>query len=186
MDKEKALKKIADEIADCAECKKGKSGLPVPGEGNPDAKVMFVGEAPGPTESMTGKPFVGRSGKFLAGLLASIGLDRSDVFVTSPVKYYPRKRTLMRTEIEHGSAHLKEQINVIDPKILVLMGSTAIKAALGEKMSIRKVHGTIVERDNRKFFLTFHPAAAVRSARIVRRLMEGDFSRLAKMLQRDI
>ncbi|HSX40464.1 MAG TPA: uracil-DNA glycosylase, partial [Candidatus Saccharimonadales bacterium] len=92
-DKQKALDKITSEIENCKICKVGKSGKAVPGEGNPDADIVFLGEAPGKTEALTGRPFVGRSGKLLRSLIKEAGLKEEDIYITSPVKYLPDRGT---------------------------------------------------------------------------------------------
>lgn len=189
-----SLSAIAREIKRCTECKRGKSGRAVPGEGNPRARVMFVGEAPGREEAKTGRPFVGRSGKFLTGLLASIGVDRKEVFITSPVKYYPasagrnplrrakaRGRAPTDREIRHGKIHLEKQIAAIQPRIIVLMGRVAHKALLGD-VKISRVHGKTMRRDGLLYFSTFHPAAALRFPR-VKRLIKKDFKKLKRALK---
>ena len=81
MNKQAALRKIAREIEHCDECKKDKIGMAVPGEGNPDADIVFIGEAPGKTESTTGRPFVGRSGKLLRTLINEVGLKEENIFI---------------------------------------------------------------------------------------------------------
>jgi len=179
MKKEKALKRIAEEIKRCKECKKGKYGLAVPGEGNPNAKIVFVGEAPGYTESKTGRPFIGRAGKFLTKLLNSVGIKRENVFITSPVKYYPGRRAPTKKEIMHGMLHTRKQIEIIDPRVIVLLGKVAIFAFLGDK-KISEIHGKVIKKD-RIYFPTFHPSAAMRFPKI-KKLMEADFKKLKKFL----
>ncbi len=183
MEKEKELMKIAREIEKCEECKRGKLGLPVPGEGNPYSNIMLIGESPGPTESKIGKPFVGRSGKFLTKLLDSIGIKREEVFITSPIKYYPGKRALRKDEIMHGRKHLLKQIEIVNPKIVVMLGNVAIKALFPEeKFFASKIHGNEIVRD-KIYFPTFHPSAAMRFPRI-RKLMEEDFKKLKILISR--
>jgi len=184
MSKKEDLEKIAKEIEECEECKKDKFGLPVPGEGNPNAKIMFLGEAPGVEESKTGKPFVGKSGKFLNKLLESIGIKREEVFITSPVKYYPGKRAPTDEEISHGMIHTSKQIEVINPKIIVLLGNVAIKGTLGKDYKISEIHGKPIKKDKRIYFPTFHPSAARRFPKI-RKPMEEDMKKL-KVLKCDI
>src|ERR1043166_605202 len=100
MNKRKELERIAKEIASCKICKRNSIGKPVPGEGNPNARIIFVGEAPGKTEAATGRPFVGRSGKFLRTNIQKIGLnDVKDVYITSPVKYLPKRGTPDKRQI---------------------------------------------------------------------------------------
>jgi len=179
--KKDRLLKVAEEIAKCEQCKKGKFGLPVPGEGNPEAKIIFLGEAPGYQESKTGRPFVGRAGKFLTKMLDSIGLKREDVFITSPVKYFPGKRAPTLEEIRHGMVHTKKQIEIINPKIIVLLGNVAIKALLDEKLRVSDIHGKVIEKNGVKYFPTFHPSAAMRFTGM-RIKMEADFKKLKSLL----
>jgi len=179
----KALEKIAEEIKKCKECKRNKYGLPVPGEGDPNANLMFIGMAPGIEESKTGKPFVGRAGKFLNSLLDSIGIDRKDVFITSPVKYYPGKRILTNEEILHGRKHLLKQIETIKPKLIITLGDVALKALFpDEKLLVSNLHGKIIERKGIKYFITFHPAAAMRFPKI-RKKMQEDFNELKEFIK---
>jgi len=176
------LAEIAEEIAKCEECKKDKSGLPVPGEGNPNAKIMFMGEAPGLTEAKTGRPFVGRAGKFLIKMFGSISIKREDVFITSPVKYFPGRRAPTLDEIKHGMVHTRKQIGAIKPKIVVLLGNVAIKALLDENLKVSDIHGKIIAKDGIKYFPTFHPSAAMRFTN-VRIRMEKDFKKLKSLLK---
>lgn len=162
MNKERELRKIAEEIETCLQCRRWGTGRAVPGEGAADAAVMFVGEAPGAEEAKTGRPFVGRSGKLLRTLIKEIGLDESAVYITSPVKYLPKRGTPSRENIAHSRTHFLTQLAVIDPSLVVLMGSVACLAVLGEPVAITKRHGTVLERDGRRYFLSFHPAAALR------------------------
>jgi DNA polymerase len=181
MSKKDQLEKIAREITDCRICRRNKSGLPVPGEGNPNAKIMFIGEAPGKTESQTGRPFVGRSGRLLTVLIESIGLAREDVFITSPVKYFPGYRAPSPAEIAHGKTHLDKQIEIIDPGIIVLLGQVAQRGVLGKYLALNGHHAKTVRKNKKLYFLTFHPAAALRFPKI-RALLESDFKKLAALL----
>lgn len=174
------LKKIAKEIAKCKECKKNKYGLPVPGEGNPNAKTVFIGMCPGIEESKVGKPFVGRSGKFLTKILKSIGIKREDAYITSPVKYYPGKGILRKKDINHGMIHTTKELKIIKPKIIILLGKVALDAFLNKK-GLHKLHGKLIEKKGIKYMPTFHPAAAMRFPKI-RREFEKDFKRIAKII----
>lgn len=178
MDKRNTLTEISKEIEKCRECRKGKSGKAVVGEGSPNAKIMFIGEAPGRKEAETGRPFIGRSGQLLTKLLQTIGIDRKDVFITSPVKYYPGKRAPTAKEIEHGKKHLGKQIKIIGPELIVLLGNTAIKALLDDTYKVMKWHGKIVRNKNQDHFVTFHPAAALRFPKKIKPLIEKDLQRL--------
>lgn len=182
MNKQKLLDKIAEEIRSCEECKAGKSGMAVPGEGNADADIVFVGEAPGKNEAMTGRPFVGRSGKFLRSLITDVlKLKEEDVFITSPVKYLPDRGTPAPADIAHGRTHFLKQLEIIEPKIIVLLGSVATQGVLGEKYPTTKMHGQILNQDGRNYFFTFHPAAGIRFAKI-KVLINEDFKKLKTMI----
>ncbi len=183
MNKAEALRNIAAEIARCHLCKKGGTGKAVPGEGDPDARVVFVGEAPGKEEAKVGRPFVGRSGKFLRQMIRQIGLAEGDVFITSPGHYLPLHGTPSKETIIHGREHLFKQLHIIDPELVVLLGNTACIAVLGRKAEIAKVHGTVIERDGRHYLLTFHPAYAMRFPEGKRRFLR-DFQKINKLLSR--
>lgn len=181
MNKNQELQKISLEIENCKTCKVGKSGKAVPGEGDADAEVMFLGEAPGREEAKTGRPFIGRSGKLLRSLIKEVGLNEEGVFITSPVKYLPDRGTPSSKDIEHGRIHLNKQISVISPKLIVLLGNTAIQAVLHKKVPILKEHGKIVEENGRKYFLTLHPAAGIRFQKFKKLLLE-DFEKLKEII----
>jgi DNA polymerase len=181
MDKQKELDKIARQIERCAECKKNKHGAAVVGEGNADADIMFIGEAPGRNEAVVGRPFIGRSGKFLRSQIAEAGLKDEDVYITSPVKYLPDYVTPTEEDIAHGMTHLSRQIEVINPKVIVLLGSVAVRGVLGEKRPVAKEHGMIIERNEKKYFISYHPSAAIRFTKI-RALFIEDFKKLKQLL----
>lgn len=181
------LEVIAREIENCKICKKNKSGKAVPGEGNPDADVVFIGEAPGKQEAKTGRPFVGRSGKFLRSLIREIiGFKEDKVFITSPVKYLPDRGTPTSKDIAHGRVHLLKQLEIIDPKVIVLLGSVAAQGVLDQKIPIRANHGKILlrqltDQDDKMYFVTFHPSAALRFPQI-KKLIIDDFQKLRSIL----
>ena len=181
MNKDELLQKEAEKIAKCKECQKDKIGKPVPGEGNPNAQIVFIGEAPGKTESQTGRPFIGRSGKFLRQLINQIGLKEDKVYITSPVKYLPKRGTPSESEIAHGRIHLIKQLSIIKPKLIVLLGNVAYRALIQEPPSIYKYHAEVIEKDKQKYFPTFHPAAAIRFKKI-KTLIENDFQILKKLI----
>jgi uracil-DNA glycosylase family 4 len=182
MTKERALRRIAGEIAGCRFCKKGCTGKAVPGEGDADARVVFVGEAPGREEAKTGRPFVGRSGKLLRQTIREAGLAEEEVFITSPVHYLPDQGTPSKEMIRHGREHLFAQVAVIEPDIIVLLGNTACAALLDTKVEITKKHGTIVRKDGRSYFITVHPAYAIRFTK-GEKLFLSDFARLKRLIK---
>ena len=181
MNKQKELLKIAKGIGNCEECKKDKIGKAVPGEGNQDADIVFLGEAPGKTEAKTGRPFVGRSGKLLRSLINEVGLKEENVFITSPVKRLPIYGTPKMSDIKHGKTHLQKQLDVIQPKIIVLLGSVAAKAVLSKLVFPLKHHGTIVEEKGIKYFITIHPAAGLRFPPL-KKLIKEDFKYLNRII----
>lgn len=181
MDKAGKLAAIAKHIATCRECKAGKSGLAVPGEGNPDARIVFLGEAPGKTEAATGRPFVGRSGKLLRSFIREAGLMEEDVYITSPVKYLPDRGTPTKKDIKHGKVHLADQLAVIQPSYVVLLGATAVYAMFERTMPVMKVHGNIFKENGLTYIVMLHPAAVLRFPKYAP-LMREDFRTLAAMV----
>lgn len=181
MNKSDQLKNIALEIEKCKVCRENKSGKAVAGEGNPDAKIVFIGEAPGRKEAATGRPFVGRSGQLLRKLIGEVGLREEDVFITSPVKYLPDAGTPSEKDVEHGKIHLEKQLNIINPKIIVLLGRVATLGVLGEMVVISKMHGIIIDKDGKKYFITYHPAAGLRFPPLKEKL-KVDFQKLKKYI----
>jgi len=162
MDKERLLRKVVRDINRCSLCKKGGTGKAVAGEGRATATIVLVGEAPGKEESKFGRPFIGRSGKFLRMVMANIGLREQQVYITSPVHYLPLRGTPTKAAIIHGRKHLLQQIEIIDPRIVVLLGNTACIAALNNKQELSREHGSVVRLGGRTYFITFHPAYAMR------------------------
>ena len=181
MDKKKELSKIAGEIEKCSLCKEWGTGKPVPGEGNPDARIVFIGEAPGRQEAETGRPFIGRSGKLLRLMISGVGLSEKDVYITSPVKYLPLRGTPSRENVLHAKTHLLKQLSIIRPGIVVLLGSTACLALLDRKAGMTKEHGTIIRESGITYFLTFHPAYALRFPEGKKGFLR-DFAELKKLI----
>jgi uracil-DNA glycosylase len=142
---------------------------------------VFLGEAPGKQEAASGRPFIGRAGKLLRGLLESIGIKDEDVYITSPVKYLPEYVTPTLADIEHGRTHLLKQLEIIQPKFVVLMGNTAAIAMLQEKFPIAQDHGKIIRKDGRNYFLSYHPAAPLYSPKL-REVIAKDFKKLKKLI----
>jgi DNA polymerase len=176
------LDSIAENIKVCEKCKLCETRTKaVPGKGNFDADVIFVGEAPGRNEDMHGEPFVGAAGKRLDMILEDTGIDREDVYITNIVKCRPPKnRVPSKQEEEACNDFIKQEIEIINPKIICIMGNTAYGTLLDGK-EITKNHGKIVEKDGRKFFVTFHPAATIYNQKLVDEL-KNDFRRLAEFL----
>lgn len=156
---------------------------PVPGEGNPTAQILFIGEAPGVVEDKTGRPFVGPAGKFLNVMLESIGMQREDVFITNTVKYRPpENRDPTDEEKELFQPWLDAQIEFIKPKVFVPLGRHALWKFL-PGVSISRVHGKLFKRkeDNRVVFAMYHPAVALYNGSF-RKVLLDDFQNLKKFL----
>lgn len=182
MNKQTELDKLAREIETLKMYKKNFIGKMVFGEGNVDAEIMFVGEAPGKQEAASGRPFIGRSGKLLRSYINSIGLKETDVYITSPVKYLPAHGTPTPSEIDQARVHFFKQVDIIKPKLMVLLGKTAMYAAINETISIIKHHGEIREKDGRHYFLTVHPAAVLRFSKF-KPFLDEDFQKLKAFIQ---
>ena len=144
----------------------------VPGEGNPDAEVLLVGEAPGAREDELGRPFVGRSGRLLDELLGEAGLARADVFITNVVKARPPgNRDPKRDEVAHYLPWLEEQLALIRPTVIIPVGRHAL-AHFAPGRKITEVHGRLLVERERMLVPWLHPAAALRSPRLRETLVQ--------------
>lgn len=154
------LNQITERILHCDKCELFKTKVnAVPGEGDANSKIIIVGEAPGAEEDATGRPFVGRSGMLLRRTLSSLGMN---VFITNTIHCRPpQNRKPTSTESETCKPYLLEQIKIINPKVIILLGNTALEAILGIT-GITTLRGKIIERDGIKYIPTFHPAAVLR------------------------
>jgi uracil-DNA glycosylase family 4 len=153
------------------------------GIGNPDADLLFVGEAPGKNEDIKGEPFIGAAGKFLNEMLSSIGLDRSDIYISNIVKYRPPdNRDPTSEEISEFVPYLKRQIDVIRPKLVVFLGRHSMNVFLPE-LRISQAHGKPVRKGGQVYLPLFHPAAALYNPGMRATLLE-DFSRIPTILNK--
>jgi len=158
-----SLKKVC---LDCKQCALSKTRTNVVfGRGNPNTKIFIIGEGPGHNEDMEGLAFVGRAGKLLDAAFQSVGIDTNrDCFISNIVKCRPpNNRKPQNEEIESCSTWLDQQINLINPKIIVLAGSTAVESYLNIKEPISKIRGKWIERDGRKVMPIFHPSYLLRN-----------------------
>lgn len=165
----------------CTACRLAEGRLNVVfGDGSPSADVVFVGEAPGAREDEQGLPFVGPSGKLLERLLGEIGLGREDVYIANVVKCRPPKNRDPRPdEIDACKGYLREQLSLIDPKVVVTLGNFSSKLLLNTETGITRLRGTAYEWWGRYLVPTFHPAAALRGSAQVLEDMQYDFSLVA-------
>jgi DNA polymerase len=136
----------------------------VPGEGNPNAGLVLVGEGPGATEDETGRPFVGAAGRLLDEILGAVGLARGDVFICNVVKCRPpQNRKPLPDEIDACIPYLHRQLAIIGPKVIVTLGGTAAEALLGVKQSLGRLRGLVHTYDDVPLVATYHPAALLRN-----------------------
>lgn len=153
------------------------------GDGNPDARVLIVGEAPGKNEDLQGIPFVGAAGKYLNELLAIAGLKREDVFIANVLKCRPPgNRDPRPEEIELCTPYLREQTRTINPEFIVTLGNFSTKFILKTEVGITRLHGKLQQAGRFKVFPIFHPAAALYdgSKRVA---LEDDFATLGELLR---
>jgi uracil-DNA glycosylase len=179
------LTRLHDDIRQCVECPLHRNRRhAVPGEGDPHASILFIGEAPGKTEDEQGRPFVGPAGKFLDRLLKDHDLTREAVFLTSSVKCRPpNNRAPHPRELEICKRlWLDRQIALIDPVIVVLLGKILITQVLNERSNLKESHGQMHERNGRWYQLQCHPAAGRRFPDI-RLSMRRDMAKLKRFLE---
>lgn len=177
------------ELEDCQKCALADGRTTVVfGSGDPDADLMFVGEAPGFHEDKQGKPFVGQAGKLLDKLLAEIDLDRKQVFIANVLKCRPPgNRDPQQAEIEACQGHLFKQIGLIEPRVICSLGNFATKLLSGSQEGITKVRGTPQTHEfgghEVQLMPIFHPAAALYTPAMLEQL-RADFRQLPGLLQR--
>ena len=159
------LNSYLDSIKDCLKCPLGKSRKNIVlGSGNPNASIVFVGEAPGKEEDLQGLPFVGRSGKLLDKMLKAINLSRNDVYILNVLKCRPpNNRDPLPSEIEECEPYLKKQLELIKPKLIVSLGRISAMTILRTKESLANMRNKIFNYEGIDFLVTYHPAALLRN-----------------------
>ena len=162
------LKQIKQNVIECTKCDLCKTRTnSVPGKGNFQSDVIFVGEAPGRNEDQNGEPFIGAAGKKLSTALEEAGMSREDVYITNVVKCRPPNNRIPNSnERDACMQYLEEEITIIKPKIICILGNTAFNSILGGS-EITKFRGKIVRKDNRLYFLTIHPAATIYNQKLI-------------------
>ena len=156
--------KFSEELEDCRKCRlcEHRSHI-VPGEGNPNAALMFIGEGPGQEEDRLGRPFVGRSGELLTRMIHAIGIERSDVYICNVVKCRPpNNRQPTPEEMAACLPHLRGQVALVRPRVILLLGATAVAAVLGPDERITRCRGRWFERKGTHIIATYHPSALLR------------------------
>jgi len=163
---EQQLAEIAEEIGVCTKCSLHETRTKtVPGQGSSNPEIMFIGEAPGYDEDRQGLAFVGRAGQLLTKMIEAMGCTRDEVFIGNILKCRPpENRTPMPDEMETCMPYLKEQIAVLEPKVIVALGSTAVKGLLDVRTGITKLRGNWMSFEGIDLMPTFHPAYLLRTA----------------------
>ena len=180
----RSLAEVADAAKACTNCflAQGRINV-VPGEGNPRADLLLVGEGPGQTEDQTGRPFVGRAGELLTEILRAIGFERDQVFICNVVKCRPpQNRKPLPDEMAQCSPFLEAQLALIRPKVILALGATAAEALLQSKRSLADLRLKVHSYRGTPLVVTYHPAALLRNpnwkkptwddVRIARQLVE--------------
>ncbi len=177
MDKEKFIEELSNE----AKKELGKFSKEfVFSSGNANSNVVLLGEAPGKEEVLQGKPFVGRAGRLLTELLEKNKIKRDKLYITNVVKFRPRdgnaNRKPTKEEIQACLPYLFKELEIIKPKLIVLLGNTAIKAFFKD-IKVLKDHGKLIRNGKTDYFITLHPSAAIRFKKF-RVVLEDDFKKL--------
>ena len=159
------LSLIQEDLGECTRCKLHKTRNKIVfGDGNPKAKLMFVGEGPGADEDAQGLPFVGRAGKLLTQMIQAMGLQRSDVYICNVVKCRPpQNRQPEKDEVSTCSPFLLRQIDTIGPQVIVCLGATAAKLLLDTEQGISQFRGQWMDFRGRRLMATYHPAYLLRN-----------------------
>ena len=184
MKKTLSLKIVQEKVKICKKCDLCNTRRnAVPGKGNQKADVVFVGEAPGKNEDLHGEPFIGTAGKKLNDALENAGLTRNNVYITNIVKCRPpNNRVPNAVEESMCSNYLEDELTIINPKIVCLLGNTPFCSILGGK-EISKNHGKFIPKDNRMYFVTFHPAATIYNQKLGE-VFKNDIKKLVNELQK--
>ncbi|MDI6712666.1 MAG: uracil-DNA glycosylase [Anaerosomatales bacterium] len=178
-----SLEELRERIGDCQRCPLARTRTNlVFGVGSPHARLMFIGEAPGRNEDLQGEPFVGAAGKLLDELLASIGLDRREVYIANVLKCRPPgNRDPLAEEMEQCTPFLEEQVRLIDPEVIATLGNFATRHMLKTQAGITRLRGRLFRVDGRKVVPIYHPAAALYD-RTKQDVLFEDFRRLKAVL----
>ena len=159
-----SFEELENEIKDCSKCKLCNNRTKIVfGTGNKSADLMFIGEGPGADEDIQGIPFVGKAGKLMNQAFHGIGIERDDVYIANIVKCRPpMNRNPEQDEITACLNYLRNQVMLVKPKIVVLLGNVALKTILGKEYSITASRGKWIEKKGIRYMPTFHPAALLR------------------------
>lgn len=163
------------------------------GEGNVPSRVVLIGEAPGPQETLQGRPFVGKAGKILDEFLALSGIRREEVYITNTVKFRPVKtsaagntvnRAPTREEVKLCLPFLRRELALAAPQVIVTLGNVPLKALMGQQATIGEEHGRWLEWEGRRLYPLYHPASIIYN-RALRPVYEQDVTRLGEALRKE-
>jgi len=177
------LETVKQNVIKCTKCDLCKTRTnAVPGKGNFQSDVIFVGEAPGKNEDKNGEPFIGVAGKKLSIALEEAGISRDDVYITNIVKCRPpNNRVPSTSERNTCQEYLKQEISIIKPKLICILGNTAFNSILGGS-EITKFRGKVVRKDNLLYFLTIHPAATIYNQKLID-VLKNDIIKLFDLIK---
>jgi len=177
------LEIVKQNVIKCIKCDLCKTRTnAVPGKGNFQSDVIFVGEAPGKNEDQNGEPFIGVAGKKLSVALDEAGISRDDVYITNVVKCRPPNNRVPTTnERDTCKEYLKQEIAIIKPKLICILGNTAFNSILGGS-EITKFRGKVVRKDNLLYFLTIHPAATIYNQKLID-VLKNDIVKLFDLIK---
>lgn len=187
IDKEelKPLERVKKEVSRCLKCRLGETRSNIVfGEGKIDADIMFIGEGPGEDEDRTGRPFVGKAGQLLTKIIESgMKISREEVYIANIVKCRPpSNRDPLPDEASECIGYLKKQIEIVNPKVIIVLGKVAAKHLLGIEMPITKAREESYSYGNAKVFVTYHPSALLRNESYKRPVWE-DIKKVLKYLE---
>ena len=174
---------VKQKVIKCKKCELHKTrDNAVPGKGNFKSDVIFVGEAPGKNEDKYGEPFIGIAGKKLNSALEMAGVSRDNVYITNIVKCRPPNNRVPKTDERNTcQEYLKEEIAIIKPKIICVLGNTAFNSVLGGS-EITKFRGKVIRKNNQLYFITIHPAATIYNQKLIG-VLKKDMKKLLKVIK---
>ena len=177
----KKIEQIKQEVIKCTKCELSETRTnSVPGKGNFKSDVIFVGEAPGKNEDEKGEPFIGIAGKKLSDALENAGISRDDIYITNIVKCRPPSNRVPKTnERETCQEYLKQEISIIKPKLICILGNTVFNSILGGS-EIMKYRGKVAQKDKQLYFISLHPAATIYNQKLVD-VFKKDIKKLFKI-----
>ena len=178
---EKKIEQIKQEVIKCIKCELSETRTnSVPGKGNFKSDVIFVGEAPGKNEDEKGEPFIGIAGKKLSDALENAGISRDDIYITNIVKCRPPSNRVPKTnERETCQEYLKQEISIIKPKLICILGNTVFNSILGGS-EIMKYRGKVAQKNKQLYFISIHPAATIYNQKLVD-VFKEDIKKLFKI-----